>query len=245
MFQILFQNMSAISKQLSAATSSSGSSTTKDQILGDQLIAIDGIDGEDALPEFGTVFTPTPTSAVNLGGAGVTGTLPLVHGGSGADLSGTGGSNQLVKQNTSGGNFTVGTIATSNLSDGTNVALLNANNHFTGTGNQIFDGNVEPATTQMFSWNSKSFDTVYQAASDGLVLAYGTLTASHAVDLTGLTDSSNPPTTTRAVAFMANTGTGTAISLMMPVRKGDYYEVSQNGAGTGTSMWWIPLGTAG
>src|ERR1035437_8833621 len=60
--------------------------------------------------------------------------------------------------------------ASANLSDGTNIALLNVNNHFTGTGNQIFDGVLKPALSQMFSWNSRTAGTIYQAASDGLVI---------------------------------------------------------------------------
>jgi hypothetical protein len=48
-------------------------------------------------------------------------TLPLsvTNGGSGANLSATGGTNQVVQQATSGGAFTVGQLAASNLSNGT------------------------------------------------------------------------------------------------------------------------------
>jgi len=48
---------------------------------------------------------------------GWTGQLGLARGGTNADLSGTGGTNQLLKQSSAGAAITVGTIATTNLSD--------------------------------------------------------------------------------------------------------------------------------
>lgn len=48
----------------------------------------------------------------------VTGLLPVANGGTGANLSGTGGTSQVVKQVTLGGNFTVGQLAASDLSNG-------------------------------------------------------------------------------------------------------------------------------
>jgi hypothetical protein len=141
--------------------------------------------------------------------------------------------------------------ASANLSDGTNIALLNANNHFTGAGNQIFDGNVEPATTQMFSWNSRTAGTIYQAASDGLVVVVFSSTnlVNAANQITGFSDNSSGPTTIRA-DWTSTIAAATALveSFMFPVRKGDYYKVVA-AAGVGGSftptMWWVPLGTAG
>lgn len=49
--------------------------------------------------------------------AGWSGTLGLARGGTAADLSATGGTNQIVKQNSVGAAFTVGTLASTNLSD--------------------------------------------------------------------------------------------------------------------------------
>lgn len=46
------------------------------------------------------------------------GTLALARGGTGADLSATGGANQVVQQASAGGVFTVGQLAASNLSNG-------------------------------------------------------------------------------------------------------------------------------
>src|ERR1700730_7506601 len=44
---------------------------------------------------------------------------PLNQGGTGADLSATGGAHQVVKQSAAGANLTVGQLAASDLSDGT------------------------------------------------------------------------------------------------------------------------------
>jgi len=43
-------------------------------------------------------------------------TIPVLRGGSGADLSATGGANQVVQQTSAGGNFSVGQLSTSNIS---------------------------------------------------------------------------------------------------------------------------------
>lgn len=48
----------------------------------------------------------------------VTGLLPLANGGTGSNLSGTGGTSQVLKQSTLGGNVTVGQLAASDLSNG-------------------------------------------------------------------------------------------------------------------------------
>ena len=142
--------------------------------------------------------------------------------------------------------------ASTNLSDGTNIALLNANNHFTGVGNQVFDGNVEPATTQMFSWNVKaSIGTPYLAASDGLVIVnFGSVNLVGASNtISGKTDASNPPTTTRAYWVSSSVANTEYDTLTFPVRKGDYYEivaaVGSGGSVVNVNIWWVPLGTAG
>lgn len=74
------------------------------------------------------------------------------------------------------------------------------------------------------SWASKSANTVYQAATDGFVVAYGT-------NFDILTDGSNPPTTDRFTTNIQSGGT-------VPVRKNDYYKVT---AGA-TNVFWLPIG---
>jgi hypothetical protein len=60
-----------------------------------------------------------------------TGTLALARGGTNADLSATGGTSQFLRQNSVGGTITVVRPAVADLSDASNVALLNAANTFT------------------------------------------------------------------------------------------------------------------
>ena len=146
--------------------------------------------------------------------------------------------------------------ASANLSDGTNIALLNANNHFTGVGNQIFDGVVKaatnsPALSQMFSWNSKNSATSYLAASDGLVVVnFGSVNLINAPNYVyGYTDTATPPTTAIGYWTSSSVAETRSDTLTFPVRKGDYYKVvftaGAGGSFSGYNMYWVPLGTAG
>ncbi len=58
--------------------------------------------------------------------AAVTGTLPVGNGGTGADLSSTGGANQFVRQGASGAGFTVSAIADADVPD--NITINGTNN---------------------------------------------------------------------------------------------------------------------
>lgn len=80
------------------------------------------------------------------------------------------------------------------------------------------------------AWASKSDNTVYEALTDGLVVAYAVQT-----DITGYTDGSNPPTT--IVQRDGDSGTNCNGALCMPVKKGDYWKVVGSGA-----RWWVPMG---
>lgn len=64
---------------------------------------------------------------------GWTGTLGLVRGGTGADLSATGGTSKFLKQASSGAAITVVQPSSSDLSDNSNLAKLNSGNIFTAT----------------------------------------------------------------------------------------------------------------
>lgn len=176
-----------------------------------------------------------------------TGQLALARGGTNADLSATGGTSQVLKQVSAGAAITVGTLASSNLSDTANIPLINANNHFTGTGDQTLDGNLKPATSQMFSWNSKTVGTAFQAASDGLLAGYVVTAAGSHNGIQVLSDASNPPTTVRQEIRSDNTGQAntTSLAFCCPVRKGDFYKMVNLNAPTSTTAWWVPLGTAG
>ncbi len=84
----------------------------------------------------GTVALTTGSSSIVTVGTVTTGTwnatkIGLAYGGTNADLSGTGGTSQVLKQTTVGGNITVAQLALADLSDGNTVALL-AGATFTG-----------------------------------------------------------------------------------------------------------------
>ncbi len=87
-------------------------------------------------------------------------------------------------------------------------------------------------------WAAKSFNTVYQAASDGLVVGF-TQRSSGTVQMALKTDSSNPPTVQRQ-------GTETVIdntclSVSCPVKKNDFWIVDQAGTVLASGLFFIPL----
>ncbi len=91
------------------------------------------------------------------------------------------------------------------------------------------------------SWVSKSADTVYQASSDGFVVAYGQGYAEGDQGLFLYTDSSNPPTTLRAKDGGSGSGTTSVKECVMsPVKMGDYYKIT-NSTGATATVYWIPL----
>jgi len=100
---------------------------------------------------------------------------------------------------------------------------------------------VDGKVVALGSWVSKSFDTVYQAATDGHVVCYISVDNGDRFQL--LTDSSNPPGTVRGEL---ETGSGTTAfrgSMSSPVKKNDYYKVAIVSGAVGTSaMYFIPQG---
>jgi hypothetical protein len=118
----------------------------------------------------------------------------------------------------------------------TNVALVNVD--------EVFAANLNWATSAVFSWVAKAIDTVYQAASDGFVVAYADGVAIGGTGTLGVqTDSANPPTTWRARTSVTNNYG----SVMVPVKKNDFYRaVTTTTAGTvNFTVFWVPLGTGG
>ena len=84
------------------------------------------------------------------------------------------------------------------------------------------------------SWTAKSSNTVYQAATDGLVVFADETTGGTGVKW-GLSDSNNPPTTRRACCGMDSS---TYTSGCFPVKKNDYYKID----GSVYWVYFIPLG---
>ena len=74
------------------------------------------------------------SGVVELRAAAIAGANTITFPAGTTNFSATGGTNQVVKQSSAGAAFTVGTLASSNLSDASNIPLLNASsNPFTGT----------------------------------------------------------------------------------------------------------------
>ncbi len=81
-------------------------------------------------------------------------------------------------------------------------------------------------------WLARAKGTIYQAATDGFVVFYDPSDGTPA----GLTDSATPPTITRVQAGTSAVG---YFGLTFPVKKNDYWKVTDTDAGC--VVWWIPL----
>jgi len=142
------------------------------------------------------------------------------------------GTGNLTGSITGGGTYTIELLQT----DGTTqvncstdaalaantVASIKSTGTFSGSSRAIQVAMA--ASTILGSWGSSvsaPMATPTQAGTDGLVVGYAS-----SGSLTGKTDGSNPPTTTRVVGP----------SITMPVRSGDYWQVT----GTGT-VYWVSL----
>ncbi len=94
----------------------------------------------------------------------------------------------------------------------------------------IYDNGTKIEHHSFGTWQSKSSDTVYQASTDGFVVAHGTGAAKY-----GYSDGSNPPTTERA-RDVADYSISVAM-LSFPVRKGDYWKVTN----CGSFVYFLPI----
>ena len=95
------------------------------------------------------------------------------------------------------------------------------------------DGLVSPT---FGDWASKSAETVYQAATDGFVVAYGNANNNGFLEV--YSDSSNPPTTLRGKfgETVHDSGPNYSWTLVIPVRANDYYKVTGSGTYSYTAV---------
>jgi hypothetical protein len=100
------------------------------------------------------------------------------------------------------------------------------------------------------SWETKVDSTVYQASTDGFVVANISLDSALATAyISGYTDSSASPSTLRCEASFWINGTTArhrTNSFTMPVKKGDYWKVvmtNESGSTPTETIYWIPLGS--
>jgi hypothetical protein len=101
----------------------------------------------------------------------------------------------------------------------------------------------------MGDWSSKTVGSTYQAATDGFVVfsASASNDGGDSVSYTCYSDSSSTPTTVRQVTAAGfYDGDYNYGSLTVPVKKGDYYKVSNSiligdGGGITTYLFFVPL----
>lgn len=82
----------------------------------------------------------------------------------------------------------------------------------------------------------------YLAQSDGFVVITSTATDQRPY-YTVYTDSSNPPTTNRT--RVRNPDGSTVNSVRVPVKKGDYWKITDHGTFGNVTIFWLPFGTGG
>jgi len=80
------------------------------------------------------------------------------------------------------------------------------------------------------SWLERTFDTIYQAATDGFVTAQ-----SDNANLKGLTYGSTPPTVIRNWHAVTSWE-----GVCLPVKKDDYWEVTNSAFEAEDKLYWIP-----
>ena len=105
---------------------------------------------------------------------------------------------------------------------------------------QAIDNLAPAGSNALGSWASKSDNTVYEAETDGFVVAYARIESDENVK--GYTDSSNPPTTVVQWSSGTFTHSERYTSIMFPVKKGDYWKTVIDG-GNPEVIYWIPLGS--
>lgn len=98
---------------------------------------------------------------------------------------------------------------------------------------------------QLGTWDDSSYsaDTSYLAATDGFVMAAVTIQGNAVKSASILTDSANPPTIARAVGSSTSSTTAFTTTLTCPVKKGNYWKVSNVAGSSVGQIYWIPLGS--
>lgn len=91
-------------------------------------------------------------------------------------------------------------------------------------------------------WETKAWNTVYQAPSDGFVV--GRATASAAAAIAGYSDDNPTPTTLRYQSYHYATGSGYG-AISMPVKAGHYWRAAISSCTANCLLYFIPLGGGG
>ncbi len=126
--------------------------------------------------------------------------------------------------------------------DGKDVVLICDGTNWIAAGTSNGGGDL------LGTWEGKTLGTVYQADTDGLVVAKVYVSPGDRCSIRGSTDSANPPTTEVVTAAIQDVTSASIVSdnsFTMPVKNGDYWRVTVlNGAGDCSdtvNVRWIPL----
>lgn len=107
-------------------------------------------------------------------------------------------------------------------------------------------GKVKFVSGCLGAWETKSNNTVYQAATDGFIMGWANGGGYNGAvnDVAIYSDGSNPPTTIRCRSVDIQEGSAGHTSFgIAPIRKGDYYKITIGGSGASVGgIFWIPLG---
>ena len=186
----------------------------------------------------GTSATPLSELTIH-GGSGSTNNVALT-----LDVDGTDW--YVGVDDSDGDKFKIGTGA----SVGANSSVTVQSDGKVGIGTTAPEATLEvEGTMKVFgAWLSRSEGTVYQAQTDGFVVAglKVTNTAHAHITAIGYTDSNSPPITERGYICVRyeTYADNVQSSFTMPVRKGDYWKVDATyyyGA-IYSFIYWIPLG---
>lgn len=125
-------------------------------------------------------------------------------------------------------------------------ALQNSGVTISDTNNMTGVATMSFQALEVMDWKTKAVTTIYQAATDGFVHCYSNGELNEELTITIKTDSSATPSTVRA-KYLVSGSHDTYQSAMVPVKKGDYYQVTVDvtSGSDNTVVRWIPLGTAG
>ena len=141
---------STVSGTIGKLAKFTGAAAVGDSICSESGTTITCVNTVSATTLTGTLSTAVQPNVTTMAGLVSVGTITtgvwtgtaigLAKGGTNADLSATGGTSNFLRQNTVGGTISVIRPAVADLSDASNVALLNVNNAFTGSGVTTFTG---------------------------------------------------------------------------------------------------------
>ncbi len=92
------------------------------------------------------------------------------------------------------------------------------------------------------TWTSKSSGTIYQALTDGFVVSYMSGYLTNGETYWVYSDSTSSPTTIRCIAHTTSSTTAFSSGCTVPVKRGDYYKVSEDAVSGTAAVFFLPIG---